>query len=1201
MIAWIQTDGWLSLCPIGMNETIEVLSHTVTFFPYETFCRISCRFLEMEHTRVSYGRMIRFMDPETGKSGRLLLENRKIQYEAYERKTLISFGKSEDCDFMLAEDYGSLRLLHDHFIGYHTMFGISHNGNLSNEGELNEGDELLFYPLVIRIEKDFILVSCCKKIMCRLPIFHAARCESVSRIKKEKEVIYGYDPSICRKTVIHLEKKENVSTYETGVSFLSFLPAVFMALSSLVVGILNGLRYETVDLLTLVASVLMPFCMLVSSILYPLLSSLKKRKTQQKKKREETAASENTFRQKEKEIACFIQNYRDGIAFLNEDNRQIVQTPRTLWCVVSDCQESLEIQSETDGICEGESLTRLRNLCHPGILPYAWNVLDYPTICICGEKRERVLQLLVEQITAHSTIPIVFLDEENRDRHFWLRTVSATVRNGRRCIFSSAHDCQQILTELNECVCVVFSEGTSDLTLKKGQICITVREKNDLETDLALVCKEKICWHDYRFHRHLEMDYRTARPAHSYMETPHIEAVILDHDFLSVHNAKRAEDLNIAEKYETENIQNSIRGILGVDEKGNEISLDLHEKKDGPHGIVAGMTGSGKSELLLSYVLSLAVSYSPKMLQFAFIDFKGGGLSSLLKDLPHTAGILSNLDTDCMERALFSFTRICTEREKLLLKMQECSFQPVTGLSDYRKNYRKEYGLPWLSDLVIIIDEFAELKKSRPEEMKELISIARIGRSLGIHMILCTQKPAGVINEEILSNCSFRIALKVAGKNDSYEIVNCNDASFFKNPGQFVLARDTQIQKGTGAYANTCVSKEKRSVAILKPDGSIQSDSRDFMPKGPLQLPEVLQEIRKHAEKCEQLWLPPLEQNSFAGFENTVFGLLDEYRKNRYVPLYLEKEKCFLFVSDDSKMCRETVKTLLFCALSDRKRPLLVSDSMPDFLQKREDFFLDSDRFLSDDLHTLTQDVLILHGCPFFEDHPESRARFMRILEKERRNGKCICLVTEQINGLTASMMNVFNLRTVLKEKNLRVIQNVLDTGEKKNVPTMWNGLLSMHNRIMEWRLRSVKEEELCMLIEKEIPDTSVKMLSYEGEGVALARMKERWLLADTYRSLIITACYPNDLYSFYSRYRDRTDCCYAEKMEEGICFMNAEQARKYLNEIPILLIGKGKDKLYGFIHDFRDLSDDQGILFLDYHSEVADLVIDKPKNPAVS
>lgn len=245
-------------------------------------------------------------------------------------------------------------------------------------------------------------------------------------------------------------------------------------------------------------------------------------------------------------------------------------------------------------------------------------------------------------------------------------------------------------------------------------------------------------------------------------------------DILSV------DDLDLEARWNETNVSKSMLAPIGVSKTGL-VSLDLHDKAHGPHGLVAGTTGSGKSEILQTYILSVATLFHPYEISFLIIDFKGGGMVNQFKLLPHLVGAITNIDGKEIDRSLKSIKAELQKRQRLFAEAE------VNHIDKYIARYKKgEVSVP-IPHLVVIVDEFAELKAEQPDFMKELISAARIGRSLGVHLILATQKPAGQVDDQIWSNSRFKLCLKVQSQEDSNEVLKSPLAAEIKEPGRAYL------------------------------------------------------------------------------------------------------------------------------------------------------------------------------------------------------------------------------------------------------------------------------------------------------------------------------------------------------------------------------------------------------------------------------
>ncbi|MQA95043.1 MAG: cell division protein FtsK [Streptosporangiales bacterium] len=213
-------------------------------------------------------------------------------------------------------------------------------------------------------------------------------------------------------------------------------------------------------------------------------------------------------------------------------------------------------------------------------------------------------------------------------------------------------------------------------------------------------------------------------------------------------------------------------------------TLDL--RMDGPHGLIAGTTGAGKSELLQTLIAGLAVANRPDAMNFVLIDYKGGSAFADCARLPHTVGMVSDLDAHLTQRALDSLSAELRRREEILYAAGAKDIEDYQEARAARMSARARQGRPPVGDaaappslprLVLIVDEFAALVAELPDFVSGLVGIAQRGRSLGVHMILATQRPAGVVSADIRANTNLRIALRVTDPEESSDIIDVPDAS----------------------------------------------------------------------------------------------------------------------------------------------------------------------------------------------------------------------------------------------------------------------------------------------------------------------------------------------------------------------------------------------------------------------------------------
>ncbi|MFD8013580.1 FtsK/SpoIIIE domain-containing protein [Streptomyces sp. NPDC058955] len=209
------------------------------------------------------------------------------------------------------------------------------------------------------------------------------------------------------------------------------------------------------------------------------------------------------------------------------------------------------------------------------------------------------------------------------------------------------------------------------------------------------------------------------------------------------------------------------RAVLGEGVDG-PFAVDL--SADGPHALIAGTTGSGKSELLQSLVASLAVANRPDELNFVLIDYKGGSAFAECEDLPHTVGMVTDLDTHLVERALVSLGAELKRREHILAEAA------AKDIDDYTDKRARQPGLAPLARLVLVIDEFASMVRELPDFVSGLVNIAQRGRSLGIHLVLATQRPSGAVTSDIRANTNLRIALRTTDTSESRDIIDAPDS-----------------------------------------------------------------------------------------------------------------------------------------------------------------------------------------------------------------------------------------------------------------------------------------------------------------------------------------------------------------------------------------------------------------------------------------
>ena len=423
---------------------------------------------------------------------------------------------------------------------------------------------------------------------------------------------------------------------------------------------------------------------------------------------------------------------------------------------------------------------------------------------------------------------------------------------------------------------LIFVEDVMSSLSENIQTVINIKDRNTGQ----LVMEEGVLKEtDFRLD-HFPADYDKERIARTLAPLNHLQNLkssIPDSvTFMEMYGAETFEDLQVSSRWKKNAPYKSLAVPIGLRGQDDLVQLNLHEKAHGPHGLIAGTTGSGKSETIQSYILSLAVNFHPHDVAFLLIDYKGGGMANLFKNLPHLLGTITNLDGVQSMRALASINAEIHRRERLFGEFE------VNHINQYQKKFKNGEATEPLPHLFIISDEFAELKVNQPDFIKKLVSIARVGRSLGVHLILATQKPSGVVDDQIWSNSRFKIALKVADRSDSNEMLHTPDAAEITQTGRAYLqvGNNEVYELFQSAWSGADYQPEKDDMGIedhtiylinelgqyeiLNEDLSGLEDA-DEIKEVPTELDAIVHNIHLLCEEQEippvpQPWLPPLKE-----------------------------------------------------------------------------------------------------------------------------------------------------------------------------------------------------------------------------------------------------------------------------------------------------------------------------------------------------
>ena len=466
---------------------------------------------------------------------------------------------------------------------------------------------------------------------------------------------------------------------------------------------------------------------------------------------------------------------------------------------------------------------------------YAKNILNYLYTLIVGEKNScHYIFIIADRTLVENQAIMTELEKKEKD--------------GVSVIYVYEH--LELIPE--ECTKVI-----NLLDSKQGEIISTDNAKDSINFVYTTV-------DNYTCERF------SKRMSPIYVKTSFEQNSLPNHYTLfDLYNIRSTSQIDIMQNWNSNEIYKTMEAPIGINISGEIVSLNIHEKFHGPHGLVAGTTGSGKSEILQTYIASLALNYHPYDLAIIIIDYKGGGMANLFKDLPHLVGTITNLDGNQINRSL-----ICIKSE-LKRRQQIFSEYNVNHIDSYIKLYKEGKAKKPIPHLLLIADEFAELKADQPEFMKELVSAARIGRSLGVHLILATQKPSGVVDDQIWSNSKFRLCLKVQTVSDSNEMIKSPLAAEIVEPGRaYMQVGNNEIFQlfqsawsGAKDFGDDVHTKEIE-IAEIAVDGYRNvlystKDDRDEESFG-TQLDSVIEETKNICmkygiKKLPGPWLPPLK------------------------------------------------------------------------------------------------------------------------------------------------------------------------------------------------------------------------------------------------------------------------------------------------------------------------------------------------------
>lgn len=1156
------------------------------------------------------------------------------------------------------------------------------------------GDLIQIFSLRLSIQPFCILMNSGENIFHNLMVFAEIQPTVFLNTSTEREIERN-----CLERFFNLSTEEEISEYENLPAannyplFLSIGPILTMSSASLIAGILNG--YSSYmngrEIIEILPMLLLPSIMIFSTLLWnPLQRFYEKRKIRKAiKKRKESFESE--LMQMKDRYDCLADKWLHRVKELFPDCNDFLRLDRIetlLWQKDRNRDDWLTIQigqgdqkrnitiSNANTVKRSDPIYPMMKdfINDTGIMKNQPVLLNLKGIKCCAIESEEYLDpffigLFLQIITLFGPDQLqiaVICDSDWLKSHEWIKSIPHLIEenSGIRMIGTAQKHAQYIADCINRSSkdTILFVQN-HDIAMDKLRTDVHTVHISDELNVLFDSCTCRITVYDdhasMRFcdseciefeYQHLHMNlqnYANWIRCHR-IKNSSFNVANTNTSFFNLYQITDADELKIAERWKHNKTRDMIAAPIGRDERSDLITINLHEKANGPHGLIAGTTGSGKSEWIITLILSLSVNYSCREVQFVLIDFKGGGISNVFDNeihhLPHLAGIITNLSESEINRASVSFKNEILRRETLLKKLSDIRGIPIMNTDSYQKCWDADCGLPYMCHLIIVIDEFAELKKECPQFLSDMISMARVGRSLGIHLILCTQKPAGVVDEQIWSNSRFKVCLKVQEDSDSMEMIHIKDASAIANPGTFYMLCDGKLKYGFAAYSHAPVID--RTVSILNEMMETENALSQRNETEKTQIRAVMDTIMKSAEpdmKAHRLWMDHLKAEKIEDIEEEgalIIGREDDFyhREQPLLSFSIRKDQNAAVFSIERHEKIELIHILMYGLLSitDANDEIYIIDDLGCELESYMECAQTTDILLSDQFEKMNNllkhlkdrnqndqnsvYVLITHMTSFYEASEDNAGKLNALLELSSKKNFYFYLFGNAASSIRNRDLSSIPFRISLYNENLQDVRSIFETSEN-SVQTKRHFGLIRKDRIIEFRMPLLTAEREAERIaettkrcgkEKHyaipfIPEHILKN-EYQGNGIGIGIniQNYHWAYLDRSEMHMILATEIDELQRIYDIHKESENVTWRPELHEsekiaaerrdGMIFMLYQDFQNSVFENhesvrTIVYYGKGFARQYRFsITGKQELKSNQCAVFRDGRAEVVQI-----------